>query len=368
MQKFLSTVIREHFFVSNAIIKLMSEFIIALIQLRDVNLSGIALAICGESEISAGYRKLQRFFAKVEICSVCLARLIVKLAGLKDKKWKLIMDRTSWKFGKLNINILVLGIERCGVAIPILWSMLDNKGGNSNVLQRKELMSKFISIFGVDCIESLLADREFIGDEWLKFLADNEVKFYIRIRSDITINRADKELVTANNTIKKLKNGEYIALPGQRYLGQNYKGPKLMVAACRNQDGNLVIVATNDNVDQAMENYRQRWSIETLFACLKTRGFNFENTHMIDLVRIEKLLALLALAFTLCHIVGIWQNELKPIKLKRHGRKMQSLFRYGLDYLRQMFLSTHLFTKSLLNLFHFLCPTKTSLTQILTIC
>ena len=61
----LSTLIEKHFLVSSATIKLITEFVLALIKLRDINLTGIALAICGESKVESGYRKLQRFFVKV---------------------------------------------------------------------------------------------------------------------------------------------------------------------------------------------------------------------------------------------------------------------------------------------------------------
>lgn len=172
----------------------MTEFILALITLRDVNLTGIALVICGNSTVSSGYRRLQRFFAKVEICYDCLAKLIVSIARIEDLKWTLAMDRTNWKFGKLHINILVLSINYKGIGIPILWSMLDNNGGNSNSAQRQNLLGRFIRIFGVHKIGSLLADREFIGDEWFKFLADNNIKFYIRIGSNITIGRSKKRV------------------------------------------------------------------------------------------------------------------------------------------------------------------------------
>jgi hypothetical protein len=102
----LSTIIGNHFLVSNAIIKLMSEFILALITVRDVNLTSIALVVCGNSQIKSGYRKLQRFFANSVICPTCLAKLIVNLAKIEGKKWVLVLDRTNWKFGKLNIRLL----------------------------------------------------------------------------------------------------------------------------------------------------------------------------------------------------------------------------------------------------------------------
>lgn len=182
MDKALSTIIGNHFLVSNAIIKLMTEFVLSLIKVRDVNLTSIALVICGDSKVKSGYRKLQRFFANIEICYVCVAKLIVKLSGIENDKWVLALDRTNWKFGKLDINILVLSICHFGVGIPVLWSMLDNKGGSSNSSQRKDLLNRFIEIFGVKVIGSLLCDREFIGDNWLKYLSDNRINFILESR------------------------------------------------------------------------------------------------------------------------------------------------------------------------------------------
>ena len=332
----LSTLIEKHFLVSSATIKLITEFVLALIKLRDINLTGIALAICGESKVESGYRKLQRFFVKVDICYSCVAKLVVSIANLEKQKWTLVLDRTNWKLGKLDINILVLSIKSHGVGIPILWSMLNNKGGNSNTEERKELIDRFIKIFGADSIESLLADREFIGDNWLKYLDNKGINFYIRIKSNLTIGRSEEELVTANHLVRKLKNEEFIILRGLRYLGKNYGGPKVKIAARRNDKGELMIIATNDNANIALKMYANRWCIECLFGCLKSRGFNFENTHLIHLDRLKKLLALLAIAFTLCHTLGIWRNEIEPIKIKRHTRKAKSLFRCGLDFLRKL--------------------------------
>ena len=230
----------------------------------------------------------------------------------------------------------MLSIDCLGVGIPILWSMLDNNGGSSSTTARKELINNFIEIFGSDVIESLLGDREFIGDNWLKFLNDNDIKFYIRIKSNLTIGRSDGELVTANHLVKKLQNEEFIVLKGLRHLGKKYLGPKVKIAARRNDKGELMIIATNDDANIALKMYSNRWSIECLFASLKTRGFNFENTHLVHLNRIEKLLALLAITFTLCHVLGIWRNEIEPIKIKKHQRKSKSLFRHGLDFLRKL--------------------------------
>jgi len=275
--------------------------------------------------------------------------LLIALARIESDTWLLALDRTNWKFGKLDINILVLSICHHGIAIPIMWDMLA-KAGASNSNERQKLIDRFLGTFGVEKISSLLGDREFIGDEWLKFLADCKVPFYVRIKKTFTIGRSENELVTANHLVKKLKNNEYRILNGKRYLGKNYKGPKVSIAALRNGEGDLVIIATNDNPYQAMTIYKRRWEIETLFDCLKTRGFNFENTHLVHLDRISKLLGILAIAFTFVYIVDMWQHSIKPIKLKIHGRKAMSHFRYGLDYLRRIYFNQDKTKQELMNI------------------
>ena len=75
------------------------------------------------------------------------------------------MDRTNWKWGKRDINILMLVIVYRGIAIPIVWTLL-NKRGNSDTKERIALIQRFISIFGKDRIVNVFADREFIGEKW----------------------------------------------------------------------------------------------------------------------------------------------------------------------------------------------------------
>jgi hypothetical protein len=51
-----------------------------------------------------------------------------------------------------------------GVGLPIIWTMLD-KRGNSNQEERKLLIIRYIRLFGLDSIDCIIADREFIGQQ-----------------------------------------------------------------------------------------------------------------------------------------------------------------------------------------------------------
>jgi len=59
----------------------------------------------------------------------------------------------------------------CGkLQVPLFWELLDNKSGNSNTFQRIGLLQKAIALIGIKRIGILIADREFIGYQWLKYL------------------------------------------------------------------------------------------------------------------------------------------------------------------------------------------------------
>jgi hypothetical protein len=88
---------------------------------------------------------------------------------------------------------------------------------------------------------------------------------------------------------------------------------------------------------RAMDLYRGRWSIETLFAALKPRGFDLEQTHLTAPDRIERLIGLLALALVWARLVGERRTQREgPPRRKSHGRRQRSRFRYGLDRLQRI--------------------------------
>ncbi|CAF4672807.1 unnamed protein product [Rotaria sp. Silwood2] len=166
MTSALSQLLGNYFFKSFASIKLIEQIITGLFYVRDVNLTQLALVVQGAGNDNSRYRKLQRFFSGFSFCYTALAKLLVAFAKIESEKWLLALDRTNWKFGKLDINILVLSICHNGIAIPIMWDMLP-KTGASNSGERQKLIGRFLQVFVVEKISALLGDREFIGDDWL---------------------------------------------------------------------------------------------------------------------------------------------------------------------------------------------------------
>ena len=81
---------------------------------------------------------------------------------LERRKLVLALDRTNWKLGKKDINILVLALLTQRFRVSLMLSFLPH-GGTSDYEIRGALMDRFVRLFGAARIEILLADREFIG-------------------------------------------------------------------------------------------------------------------------------------------------------------------------------------------------------------
>ncbi len=316
---------------NKARINFLANFIIALIKTRTVCLTEIATALKGKAKTASKYKQLQRFFRIYEMDIDSVSRLIVCCLLTVTKKWILAIDRTNWKLGKANINILCIGICYKGACFPVVWIPL-KKRGNSNTQERIDLLTKFIMLFGSHKIKCLTADREFIGKKWFIHLLTASISFRIRVKNNFIVTSSKGNPAKVKTLFRNLKPGEARLLKGQRKIC----GVKLYIIGAKLPDGKYLILVTDKEPEKALDDYALRWEIETLFSCLKTRGFNFESTHMTRLDRINKLVAVLAIAFCWCHITGEWLHEQKAIKLKKHGRRAVSIFRYGLDRLREI--------------------------------
>lgn len=329
----IQAALRPHLPWHGARLTFLALFLVALFRVETVNLDKLSSVFANRAQSTSSYKRLSRFFREFAIDFDTIARAVVGWSEI-PQPWTLSLDRTNWSLGTVNINILMLGIVHEGVAFPVMWTMLD-KRGNSNSDERIALLERFERVFPNAQIHCLTGDREFVGREWCSFLLlPKAIPFRLRLRhSDRIISRSGKHRQTGERVFASLQVGEHRRLSGKRWVW----GRRVYVVATRLEEGELLILATNHRPQTALADYRLRWGIETLFAALKTRGFNLESTHFCHTERLSKLIALLALAFCWAMLTGLWQHQQHPIPLKAHGRRAKSLFRSGCDFLRRTF-------------------------------
>ena len=156
--------------------------VLGIISARTVNLTHIAAERPARAKVASTYRRLQRFFQQVILPDDWSVGIVMALIG-NPSRWYLCLDRTNWKIGKSDVNVLVLAVVTERYRVPLMWSFL-NHSGNSTTRQRIALMERYLARFKPSTVRMLLADREFIGQAWFKFLKDKNIPFAIRVKED----------------------------------------------------------------------------------------------------------------------------------------------------------------------------------------
>jgi hypothetical protein len=210
--------------------------------------------------------------------------MILSLFGLK-KDLPLILDRTNWKWGKKDINIMFISVAYRGIGIPIFWQV-SASSGSSSTTTRKQVLKAVLKKIGVIRIKAFLADREFIGEEWFRFLKKQKIPFIIRIKKNTLAGgiQAGSQVPVIelwNKNKKKKPQHNHRVLIWGHFL-------YLSISQAEGSKEPMIVVSNNEFSD-AITLYLRRWEIETLFGCLKTRGFRMEDTHMTAPERIEKV-------------------------------------------------------------------------------
>lgn len=347
----LSSILNTHFNgkLNLARVKLIAHFVMALCKVQTVTFEKLAIAFDSNACPSSSLRRIQRFIATFNLDSDLVTRLVFNLLPKQDKV-RLTIDRTNWRFGETDINIFMLGVVCQSIAFPLMFTMLA-KRGNSSSQERIDLIERFVKLFGKECIESLVADREFVGKKWITFLNENQIQYHIRIRNNFYVYLPDKNKeVKAFWLFNSLKFNEF------KYYHKmvRIKGELCYLSGCRTKDDFSIIVSFNNPQDAQYE-YKQRWQIEMCFKAMKTSGFDIEKTHLQDIERVRKLVLLVMIAFVWCYKVGLHLNQQTPIILKKHGRKAKSIFKYGLSFIASALLNA--LNQSDINIFSFLSCT-----------
>ena len=157
----LSAKLSDGLSLSNSRLETLCLLVVGIASARTVNLSHLSGEMPTQAKVDSTYRCLQRFLQHVVLGEDWTARLVIRMLGLCGN-WHLCLDRTNWKIGRKEINLLVLAVATRRYRVPLIWTVL-GKAGNSSTKERIAVMKRYLDLFGAESIKSLLADREFIG-------------------------------------------------------------------------------------------------------------------------------------------------------------------------------------------------------------
>jgi len=319
-----------------------------LIESRTINLNkckdkAASLSTGRAVQANSYYAKFIRFFKikNIEQFILGIQNLLVNISQI-DSTY-IIVDRTNWKRGIKNINLLTIGGLSKGIFLPLCWTQLD-KQGNSNFEDRKQLLERFINLLKNKCIDTssmvLLADREFIGAEWFNYLIEQKLHFVIRLKANMYFELQtfeEKKRISLKYFNKYVEQFGIYAIPmklnGYTYSFVIIKNPKHDP-----KEPYIYFISDLKDAKAIAKHYLKRWQIESTFKHLKTNGFNLENVNLKDDLKIELLMAIVVFAYVVAVKEGIL--KMNTIKMKKYSNGKTylstSVFRTGYSILQSI--------------------------------
>ncbi|MEM6602455.1 MAG: IS4 family transposase [Pseudomonadota bacterium] len=303
-QKSILSHLDDYLSLSHHSLNTSKALILGIIAARTVNLKEVCARFEHGIEAS-NYRKVQYFFQQQSINDCEVMRFIIDHLFACNEQFTLAIDRTDWSFGQTRHNLLIVSVLYKQTAIPLVTLSLEKKG-NSNCDQRALLLDRILSALPRHRIKAIIGDREFMGEEWFKLLKERHLPFVMRIRSNIRVAK-----VSFVGPVSELPT---VKCPVEH--GRVHIGPRFLELSTTYSKDELVAVVS-DNVQDPLTLYKQRWAIETGFKCLKSNGFNLEDTHLRHPDRIKTLVQICAIAMTLIFLT-VKQANVKIPNFKKN--------------------------------------------------
>lgn len=182
----------------------VARIVMAVIVVRSVTVRGVASVHNPSVLMASNEQRIKRFVGEVSFESKLFAKLMRALLPIKTGR-VITLERTNWQLGSRTINILMLGVAYKGVAFRILWALVD-KQGNSDTPARLALRDRRLSVLAAEPIDSVVAEREFIGADGFKGLKARGLLFVMRVRNSLSGSKGSTR--PASVRYARLKPGE----------------------------------------------------------------------------------------------------------------------------------------------------------------
>lgn len=250
------------------------------------------------------------------------------LSTLATQPIQLVMDGSVAGRGCL---ALMLSVVYHGRALPLCWVVVSAPKGHFPEATHQALLAHVQKIMPEGAHVTFLGDGEFDGIDLQADLRTSGWQYVCRTAANI--------LITAHGVrfhVRDLRPscGELLAVTPAWMTAEQY-GPVSILALWEVPFKEPIYLVTNlEDLDAAVQHYKQRPQIETFFSDQKSRGFHIHKSHLRDPKRLGRLLIASCLAYLWIVYLGVCATRADWMRqLHRQDRCDLSLFRLGLRLL-----------------------------------
>jgi hypothetical protein len=318
--------------------KTLSLFIMGAIRAESIVIPKVAEALLEESDAKTPSieRRLERFLSNSRIDSEEIWDVFMEtvLPSFQKEPIQLVVDLTNYEE---HAQVVYIGIIQHSRVLPLAWKVMPGQTKwDQGLWDIIEGLFKRLHPYleKMDC--TLIGDSAFGCFPMVYLCQKYGLHYLFRICAQHTCEHRS----TQGRLLATCPVSELVSKPGKTFYGQvrlwQEDQIETNLSGCWEQEEEEVLLVISDRpaCRKRIVEYKKRWKVESMFEDMKCRGWNWEESHVRRLDRVDRLLLVLFfMLWWLAHLAASCIRHGKRDRYDRHDRRDKNIFRIGRLYL-----------------------------------
>jgi hypothetical protein len=318
--------------------KTLAWFVLGAIRAQSLVLPQIAEALLAESEAKASSieRRLERFLSnpRIEVEQTWENLLEQVMPFFRSQPMRIIIDVTPYEE---HAQVIYVGLLQQSRVLPLVWKVMPGKQKWDQGFWAciSELFKRLAPHVGnADC--TIIGDSAFGCFPMVRLCQQYDWHYLFRIAGQHTCQRRSSHgEFGASIAVSQLARE-----PGKRFHGSvrlwqsESIETELSIFWDLAEEEALIVISDRRAGRGRIAEYRLRWRVEATFQDGKSRGWDWEASHVRALDRVNRLLLVFGLLlWWLAHLAATCIHHGKRARYDRADRRDKGIFRIGRLYL-----------------------------------
>lgn len=318
--------------------KMVALFVTGALRAGSLVLPKIAEALLEEidAKTSSIERRLERFLSneKIHPAEMWDTFLETVLPCFQKAPIQLVIDLTNYRD---DAQVVYLGILQHSRILPVIWQVMPGQTKWDQGLWK--IIERFFQrvhpyLEKTDC--TIIGDSAFGCFAMVQLCQKYGFHYLFRICGGHTCERWSAQ----GTKLPSCAVSALVSEPGKRFYGHVHlwqdQPIETNLSGCweEGQEEALLVISDREPCRRRILEYKKRWKVESTFQDMKSRGWDWEESHVIRLDRVDRLLLVLfLLLWWLARLAASCIHNGRRDRYDRHDRRDKSIFRLGRLYL-----------------------------------